>query len=157
MKIQEDFRPVGEGTIAKFDAYIRHRTAVVHIGGDMAGSNMSLTTSDDAADQDSRFGHSPGCNNSMRGNTRNDVGNFRAFVGHRHRAPIAGRHLVQPLGNVHVQQTKYARTQNPPKPHRVRRAGLSKSDRALLFEVESHEGVGAQSGEESAVSKRKRP
>jgi len=41
--------------------------------------------------------------------------------------------------------------------HGVGRAGLSKSDRALPTEVESHEGVGAQGDEESAVNKRKNP
>jgi hypothetical protein len=41
--------------------------------------------------------------------------------------------------------------------HGAGRAGLSKSDRALPTEVESHEGFGAQGDEESAVNKRKSP
>ena len=41
--------------------------------------------------------------------------------------------------------------------HGVGRAGLSKGDRALPTEVESHEGVGAQGDAELEVNKRKSP
>ena len=41
--------------------------------------------------------------------------------------------------------------------HGVGRAGLRKSDRALRTEVDSHEGVGAEGAEVSAVNKGQRP
>jgi hypothetical protein len=39
VKIQEDFKDLGGDTLDKLDVYIEHCDAVVHLAGDMTGSN----------------------------------------------------------------------------------------------------------------------
>ena len=41
VKVQEDFVAYGDATMEKLDEYIQHCDAVIHIAGDMTGSNSN--------------------------------------------------------------------------------------------------------------------
>ena len=45
VKVQEDFKDLGGDTLDKLDVYIQNCDAVVHLAGDMAGSEPASTRS----------------------------------------------------------------------------------------------------------------